>query len=69
VRLCLSGHTHLCDRLGCDGITYLRNGAVSGKWWRGDYGEMPPGYAILALFEEGRFRHEHVPTGWKAKQE
>jgi glycine/D-amino acid oxidase-like deaminating enzyme len=39
---------------------------ISGQWWRGDYWETPPGYAILDLFEDGSFRHEYVPTGWKA---
>jgi len=69
VRLCLSGHTHLCDRLDYNGVTYLCSGAVSGKWWRGDYWETPPGYALLDLFADGSFRHEYVPTGWKAAKD
>jgi Icc protein len=66
VRLCLSGHTHLCDRLDYKGTTYLCDGAVSGMWWRGDYWETPPGYAVIDLFEDGSFHHEYTPTGWKA---
>jgi Icc protein len=66
VRLCLSGHTHLCDRLDYNGTTYLCDGAVSGMWWRGDYWGTPPGYAVIDLFEDGSFDHEYVATGWKA---
>src|SRR5579872_1611596 len=60
VRLCLSGHTHLCDRLDYRGTTYLCDGAVSGMWWRGDYWETPPGYALIDLFEDGSFQHAYV---------
>jgi Icc protein len=35
VKLCLSGHIHLNDRIDFQGVTYLCNGAVSGAWWRG----------------------------------
>jgi 3',5'-cyclic AMP phosphodiesterase CpdA len=66
MRLCLSGHTHLCDRMDYNGTTYLCNGAVSGMWWRGDYWGTPPGYALVDLFQDGGFAYEYVPTGWQA---
>jgi Icc protein len=66
VRLCLSGHTHLYDRLDYRGTTYICGGAVSGLWWREGYWETPPGYLLVDLFEDGSFHHEYVPTGWKA---
>jgi Icc protein len=65
VRLCLSGHTHLHDRLDYRGTTYLCGGAVSGLWWRAGYWETPPGYLLIDLFEDGGFHHTYVPTGWQ----
>lgn len=60
VRLALSGHIHLRDRLDYNGVTYLCNGAVCGSWWRGSYHETPPGYALVDLFEDGTFANEYV---------
>ncbi|HEY1858757.1 MAG TPA: metallophosphoesterase, partial [Gemmataceae bacterium] len=44
VKLCLSGHIHLQDRVEYNGVTYVCNGAVSGNWWRGAYQGCAPGY-------------------------
>lgn len=64
VKLCLSGHIHLVDRVDYNGVTYLCNGAVSGNWWKGDYQQCRPGYGLVDLYEDGHFRHEYVPFGW-----
>lgn len=70
VRLCLSGHQHLLDRAWYNGTEYFCNGSLSGFWWGdGDdqsagkqyYLETPPGYAILKLYEDGRFENEYFP--------
>ena len=34
VRLCVSGHIHIVERLEFQGVTYWCGGAVSGAWWR-----------------------------------
>jgi len=68
VKLCLSGHIHLQDRLDYNGVTYLCNGAVSGAWWKGNYHETPPGYALVDLYDDGSFDHQYVETGWKPKE-
>lgn len=60
VRLALSGHIHLRDRLDYNGVTYLCNGAVCGNWWRGNYHETPPGYALVDLYDDGSFANEYV---------
>jgi 3',5'-cyclic AMP phosphodiesterase CpdA len=60
VRLCLSGHIHLRDRLDYNGVTYLCNGAVCGGWWKGSYQETGPGYALVNLYNDGTFDHEYV---------
>lgn len=64
VKLCLSGHIHLVDRVDYNGVTYLCNGAVSANWWDGDYMQCQPGYGLVDLYENGQFRHEYVPYGW-----
>ncbi len=60
VRLCLSGHIHLRDRLDYNGVTYLCNGAVSGGWWKGPYQETQAGYAVVDLFDDGTFEHQYL---------
>lgn len=69
VKLCLSGHIHLLDRVDYNGITYLCNGAVSGNWWKGSYQETPPGYAVINLYDDGSFDHEYMTYGWKQAPE
>jgi len=65
VKLCLSGHMHLVDRVDFQGVSYLCGGAVCGNWWEGDYKSCPTGFAVLDLFNDGGFATEYVNTGWK----
>jgi len=60
VKLCLSGHIHLRDRVEYAGVTYLCNGAVSGNWWDGAYQDCEPGYALLDLHADGTFTHQYT---------
>jgi predicted MPP superfamily phosphohydrolase len=72
VRLCLSGHMHLLDRVEVDGVTYICGGAVSGGWWRGPHepketaARCPSGYGLVTLRPDGSFTHEYRSYGWKA---
>jgi 3',5'-cyclic AMP phosphodiesterase CpdA len=66
VKLCLSGHLHLCDRVDYNGVSYLCNGAVSGNWWGGRHKDCDEGYAVLNLYDDGTFENEYVKYGWKA---
>jgi 3',5'-cyclic-AMP phosphodiesterase len=66
VKLCLSGHLHLRDRVDYNGVTYLCNGAVCGNWWKGRHKDCDEGYAVLDLFDDGSFDHEYINYGWKA---
>jgi len=68
VRLCLSGHTHLQDRAEYNGVTYICGGAVSGRWWRGDYHQTPAGFGIVDLYKDGSFQYQYIPTGWTAAE-
>lgn len=67
---CVSGHIHLLDRAGYNGVDYFCNGALSGFWWEeGDknsagrcwYQQTPPGYAIIDLFADGTMINEYIP--------
>jgi 3',5'-cyclic-AMP phosphodiesterase len=66
VKLCLSGHLHLVDRVDYNGVTYFCNGAVSGNWWKGRHKDCDEGYAVLDLYDDGSFDHEYVKYAWKA---
>lgn len=65
VKLCISGHIHLKDAVVYNDVTYYCNGAVSGNWWKGNYQQTPPGFALIDLFEDGRFEHQYVTYGWE----
>lgn len=62
VRLGISGHIHLQDEIEYLGVKYYNNGAVSGKWWKGNFQEFAPAYAVMELFDDGssrRVMHEY----------
>jgi Icc protein len=60
VKLCLSGHLHMRDKVVYNGVTYLCNGAVSGAWWNGNRRETAPGYGLIDLFADGHFEERYV---------
>lgn len=67
VKVCLSGHLHLVDRVDYHGVTYLCNGAVCGGWWKGNYHECAPGYAVMDLHPDGSFDRTYIPFGWEPR--
>jgi Icc protein len=60
VKLCLSGHIHLRDKVLYNNVTYICNGAVSGAWWEGNRRETAPGYGVLDLYPDGTFSEQYV---------
>lgn len=60
VKACLSGHVHLVDDVTYLGVRYLCNGAVCGGWWKGNYQEFGPAYAIVDLFDDGSVNNQLV---------
>jgi len=60
VKLCLSGHIHLRDKVVYNNVTYICNGAVSGAWWKGNKRETAPGYGLIDLFADGSFTEQYV---------
>ncbi len=69
VKLCLSGHIHLVDRVDYAGVSYVCDGAVSGNWWRGVHYECHEGYGRIDLYADGTWEHRYVPYGWEAAPE
>jgi hypothetical protein len=69
VKVALSGHEHLLDRVDYNGVTYLCGGAVCGSWWKGPNGEgdCNEGYGILDLYDDGSIEHEYISYGWTAQ--
>ncbi len=65
VKVAISGHIHLLDKVVYNDVTYYCNGAVSGGWWGGNYHQTSPGYALINLYEDGTFDREYVAYGWK----
>ncbi|WP_214070881.1 metallophosphoesterase [Mucilaginibacter sp. dw_454] len=60
VKLCLSGHIHLRERLLYNNVTYICNGAVSGAWWEGNKHETAPGYGLIDLYADGSFEEQYI---------
>ena len=64
VKLCVSGHIHMVDRVDYNGVSYLCDGAVSGNWWKGNFQETPPGYSLIDLYDDGTWRRDYIKYGW-----
>jgi Icc protein len=60
VKLCLSGHIHLRDKVVYNNVTYICDGAVSGAWWEGNKRETAPGYGLIDLYADGTFDEKYV---------
>ena len=66
VKLCVSGHMHLLDRVDYNGVSYFCNGAVCGNWWSGRHIDCDEGYALIDLYDDGSSACHYVKYGWKA---
>jgi 3',5'-cyclic AMP phosphodiesterase CpdA len=60
VKLCLSGHIHLREKVTYNNVTYICNGAVSGAWWNGICRETQRDYGLLDLYADGSFDERYV---------
>lgn len=76
VKLCLSGHIHLNDRVelgprggAADGpkVTYICDGAVCGAWWKGRGDRCDEGFGVVDFFADGSFSHRYETFGWKTR--
>jgi 3',5'-cyclic AMP phosphodiesterase CpdA len=60
IKLCIAGHLHMQEEVHYLGIKYLVNGAVSGNWWKGDFQEFKPAFAVVDLYEDGSSAHQWI---------
>lgn len=60
VKLVLSGHTHMQDRVDYGGTSYICAGAVCGGWWNGPNQGFPPAFPIITLNADGTFGHQYI---------
>ncbi len=60
VKLCMSGHIHLRDKVVYNNVTYICDGAVCGAWWKGNKRETAPGYGLIDLYADGSFAEQYV---------
>src|SRR4051812_14902746 len=68
VKLCISGHVHMVDRVSYRGITFICDGAVSGNWWKGRFHEFDEGYGVFDFYSDGTFEHGYQNYGWQAQK-
>jgi Icc protein len=64
VKVCISGHIHLLDRIEYMGMSFICDGAVSGAWWGGPFQEVSEGYGVFDFFPDGTFDHQYITYGW-----
>ncbi|HYF35056.1 MAG TPA: metallophosphoesterase, partial [Prosthecobacter sp.] len=55
IRLVLSGHGHILERIQFDKVVYLQGGAVSGMWWKGPVNGNPEGFLQVTCHPDGSF--------------
>jgi 3',5'-cyclic-AMP phosphodiesterase len=68
VRLAVSGHTHLVDRVDYMHTSFCCGGAISSGWWKSVHkGECDYGYNVYNLYEDGSFDREYVAYGWTTR--
>ena len=60
VKLCLSGHIHMRDKVVYNDATYICDGAVSGAWWNGIRRQTNPGYGLIDLYADGSFNESYI---------
>ncbi|MCE9544792.1 MAG: metallophosphoesterase [Planctomycetia bacterium] len=65
VKLALSGHLHLTERLQYAGVNYICCGAVCGSWWKGPHHGTPEGYMLVDFYDDGSVENQYVAYGWK----
>jgi 3',5'-cyclic-AMP phosphodiesterase len=61
VKVCLSGHIHMAERIDYNGVKHFGMGAVCGAWWRGPMQETPPQFGVVDFYEDGHVHTTHIP--------
>jgi len=67
LHLVLQGHLHVNEILRWRDTTFITGGAVSGKWWRGEYFGTREGFGVVTLSKD-KIDWEYRDLGWEAKR-
>lgn len=65
--LVLQGHLHVNEMVRWRDTTFITGGAVSGKWWRGNWHGTEEGFGVLTLRPD-RVEWEYIDYGWEARR-
>lgn len=65
VKLCISGHAHMLDRVDFLGISFVCDGSICGRWWNGPYEEFAEGFGVFDLYADGTFAHQYHAYEWR----
>jgi len=68
IKLVLSGHGHVLERIDFLGTSYIQGGAVCGMWWKGPVFGNPEGFGVVSCRAGGTFDFNYKGYGWKASQ-
>lgn len=67
VKLVLTGHGHIFERIELGRITYIQGGAVCGMWWKGPVYGNPEGFGVVECSADGSFDFQYKSFGWKVR--
>jgi Icc protein len=67
IKLVLSGHGHIRERIELGRTVYIQSGAVCGLWWKGPvYGDAEAFGVVSCAANEFQYRYQTY--GWQAKK-
>jgi 3',5'-cyclic AMP phosphodiesterase CpdA len=66
VRLVLSGHGHVRERIEVGHQVHIQSGAVSGLWWKGPVDGDAEAYGLVTCHAD-RFDYRYETYGWQAR--
>lgn len=67
VKLILSGHGHVRERIDVNHITHIQSGAVSGMWWKGPVFGDAEAFGLVTCHADS-FDYRYETFGWKARK-
>jgi 3',5'-cyclic AMP phosphodiesterase CpdA len=67
VKLVLSGHGHVLEKIELGKTNYIQGGAVSGMWWKGPVHGNPEGFGVIECRPDGSFDFAYESFDWKVR--
>lgn len=65
--LVLQGHMHVSESIKWRNTTYITGGAISGRWWRGEYQGTDAGFTVVTL-NGNDIDWEYRTYGWTPRR-